>query len=171
MDVGAWIGDFSAYASSKGAITYAFEPTQDIYELLSETIKLNDGGGKIYPVKKALGNQNGEINISIETRSSGANSITMNRGDMGEKITIVKLDDFVKENNIDKVDFIKADIEGAERELLQGAVNVMKTFAPKLAICTYHLPDDPEVLAKIIMDANPNYKIVQLRHKLLAAVV
>jgi carbamoylphosphate synthase large subunit len=48
---------------------------------------------------------------------------------------------------------------------------VLKTFAPKLAICTYHFPDDPEVLEKIIKDANPDYTVVHLRHKLVAAVV
>jgi hypothetical protein len=72
---------------------------------------------------------------------------------------------------LERVDFIKADIEGAEREMLKGAAHVLKTFAPKLAICTYHLPDDPEVLEQIIKEANPNYKIVHLRHKLFATVV
>jgi hypothetical protein len=70
-----------------------------------------------------------------------------------------------------KVDFIKADIEGTERDMLKGATSVLKIFAPKLAICTYHLPDDPEVLKNIILKANPNYRIVQLNHKLFAMVI
>jgi hypothetical protein len=55
--------------------------------------------------------------------------------------------------------------------MLRGATQVLKRFAPKLAICTYHFPDDPEVLEKIILEANPKYKVVHLRHKLMAAVV
>jgi hypothetical protein len=55
--------------------------------------------------------------------------------------------------------------------MLRGATNVLKTFAPKLAICTYHLPDDPEVLEQIIKEANPKYKVVHIRKKLFAAVI
>lgn len=88
-----------------------------------------------------------------------------------EKISVTTIDKFVEENKLERVDFIKADIEGSERDMLRGATSVLKTFAPKLAICTYHLPDDPEVLEKIIREANPAYTVVQMRHRLFAAVI
>ncbi|MDR2691539.1 MAG: FkbM family methyltransferase, partial [Dysgonamonadaceae bacterium] len=88
-----------------------------------------------------------------------------------EKIAITTLDRFAEERKLTRVDFIKADIEGAERDMLRGAANVLKTFAPKLAICTYHLGDDPAVLEKIIKETNPDYTVVHLRHKLFAMVV
>jgi uncharacterized protein Usg len=47
---------------------------------------------------------------------------------------------------------------------------LLKTYAPKLAICTYHLPDDKEVLTKLILQANPNYKIEYRWKKLYAFV-
>jgi hypothetical protein len=43
--------------------------------------------------------------------------------------------------------------------MLKGAANTLKKFAPKLAICTYHLPDDPQVLESIIKEVNPDYKV------------
>jgi hypothetical protein len=51
IDAGAWIGDFSAYACSKGALCYAFEPVKETYRLLEKTKELNiklskfNGGG------------------------------------------------------------------------------------------------------------------------------
>ena len=175
IDAGAWIGDFSAYAASKGATVYAFEPGNENYLILCKTRDLNIGDDKgiIYPVHKGLGDSECEMNIFIDSENSGASSFIIegNVCEKSEKIQITTLDIFVEENNINSVDFIKVDIEGFERNLLKGAKNVLKTFAPKLAICTYHLPDDPEVLEKIILEANPNYKIVHLRHKLFAAVV
>jgi FkbM family methyltransferase len=171
IDAGAWIGDFSAYAASKAAIVYAFEPTKETFEWLQKTKALNNNiGGQIYPVPKGLGDREYEVTIHIDKNNSGANSITKETNPDGEKASITTLDKFVEENKLERVDFIKADIEGAERDMLRGASNVLKTFAPKLAICTYHLPDDPEVLEKIIKDANPDYTVVHLRHKLFAAV-
>ena len=46
-------------------------------------------------------------------------------------------------------DFIKVDIESTERLLLQGAKNVIKDFTFKIAICTYHLPDDSKVMRRV----------------------
>lgn len=165
IDAGAWIGDFSAYASVKGAQVFAFEPCSETYEYLKETQKLNQN---IEIIKKGLGDKQ-SISYLSKNFYSWENKIEQ-EGDIFERIEITSLDEFVAENNIKRIDFIKADIEGHERYMLIGAKNVLKNFGPKLAICTYHLPDDPEVLAKIILDANPNYKIVQKRKKLYAMV-
>ena len=169
IDAGAWIGDFSAYAASKGANCYAFEPTGKTFQWLCKTAQLNN---KICPVQKGLSCKTGEVYVSTDDQSGASNSIISETQSIAtEKISITTLDQFVEDNKLERVDFIKSDIEGAEREMLKGATYVLKTFAPKLAICTYHLPDDPVVLKRIILEANPDYKVVQLRHKLFAAVI
>ena len=83
-----------------------------------------------------------------------------------ETVNVTTIDQFVSSNNIEKVDFIKADIEGAERNMLLGATNTLKKFAPKISVCTYHLPDDKEVLEKIVKDANPDYHIIHKYKKM-----
>jgi FkbM family methyltransferase len=169
IDAGANIGMFSALASHLGGIVYAFEPVKEIREkYLEKTAQLNPN---INIVPLALSNKNGEVKIEVDLINIGCSSIVFDRKDsIKEIVKTTTLDDWVKQNNIPKVDFIKADIEGAERLMLEGAQWVLKTYAPKLAICTYHLPDDKEVLTKLILQANPDYKIEYAWKKLYAWV-
>lgn len=178
VDAGAWIGDFSAYAAVKGAICYAFEPTNETYAWLCETSRLNNH--KIIPVQYGLGDKIEEMQINICDKNSGSNSLASQNFDVQRKsvytdryetVKITTLDAFVESNNITRVDFIKSDIEGFERNLLKGAKQTLKKLAPKLAICTYHFPEDPQLLESLILEANPNYTIVHLRHKLFAMVL
>ncbi|MDR3128781.1 MAG: FkbM family methyltransferase [Tannerellaceae bacterium] len=172
IDAGAWIGDFSAYSAAKGAMSYAFEPLEQTFQALCKTAEFYTGS--IHPIQKGLGAKTQELIItsSKEMLDSGSSIVMKNEHHVKEeKIVVTTLDQFVAENNLSKIDFIKADIEGAERDMLRGASHVLKTFAPKLAICTYHLSDDPQVLEQIILDINPNYKVIHLRHKLFAAVI
>jgi hypothetical protein len=57
-----------------------------------------------------------------------------------------------------------------ERNLLRGAEQTIKKFKPKIAICTYHFPDDPEVLEKMIKNFIPEYNIIKSHQKLYAWV-
>jgi hypothetical protein len=55
IDAGSWIGDFSAYAASRDALAYAFEPASDIFKSLQETAELNNtsnGGGENFSSKE-----------------------------------------------------------------------------------------------------------------------
>ena len=171
IDAGSWIGDFAAYASVKGASVYAFEPAESTFAILSKTAELN---GNITPVMKGLSDENTSAMLYVNLDgNSGANSLKLNNTGSQEassSVETVRLDDFVKENGLSRVDFIKADIEGFERKMLAGAQETLARFAPKLALCTYHLPDDPEVLSRLILQANPRYNIVQRRMKLYASV-
>ncbi|MBR0257910.1 MAG: FkbM family methyltransferase [Synergistaceae bacterium] len=172
IDAGSWIGDFAAYASVKGATTYAFEPTDSTFAILQETAQLN---GNIIPVKKGLSDESANIPLFESTKGSTSFNSFMSKTEGQDfsasyKVETVRLDDFVRENNLPRIDFIKADIEGFERRMLAGAQETLARFAPKLALCTYHLPDDPQVMAELIMQANPKYHIVQKRKKLFASV-
>ena len=168
IDVGAWIGDFSAYAAKKGATVYAFEPIADNYKILSKTVKLNEP--KIIPIQKGLGSANLDLEISINENNTSGSCMYLRKCTKKEKIKITTLDEFAKQEKLNKINFIKADIEGEERHLLRGAKMVLREFAPKLAICTYHSPEDPKLLEKIILDINPNYHIVHTKQKLFAMV-
>ena len=170
IDAGSCCGSFSAYASVKGAeAVYAFEPVAENFAYLERTASLNKN---IHPVNKGLSDENTSRDIFIDPGHFSGSSFLeeLKPGIPGTQVETVRLDDFVRENNLPRVDFIKADIEGFERHMLAGAQETLARFAPKLALCTYHLPDDPEVMTGLIKKANPRYNIVQKRMKLFASV-
>lgn len=73
--------------------------------------------------------------------------------------TTLSIDDFVAQNNIKQVDFIKMDIEGAEPFALQGAINTIKKHKPKLAIAIYHSMEDFVNIPKWILDLDCGYEL------------
>lgn len=169
LDCGANFGTFSAYAASKGCHCYAFEPTPDLQPILREYAGIYPG--RITPIEGALYNQDGVSVLHLSSYGSGANSLLERvHSEKDIMVTTMTVDSFVKERHLASVDFIKADIEGAERLMLEGAKNTLETFAPKLSLCTYHLPDDKEILTELILKANPNYKISYRWEKLYAYV-
>lgn len=58
----------------------------------------------------------------------------------------IKLDSLVNEH----IDFIKADIEGAEVDMLIGAERILKDKEVKISICTYHKKDDERYVRWIL---------------------
>jgi FkbM family methyltransferase len=178
IDAGSHIGLFALCAAKyKKCNVYAFEPNPDIIPLLKENIEENNLGKEISIIPFGLSDAACDVEFNISLQNVRASTIVEDKKDKKLKwekdttsVHCVSLDDWAKENKITKIDFIKADIEGAERLLLQGAENVLKTMQPKLSICTYHLPDDPQVLEEIILNANLNYIVEQGDKKLYAYV-
>lgn len=65
----------------------------------------------------------------------------------------VSLDDFFQEKAID---FVKADIEGAEILLLKGGVESLKNKIQKVLLCTYHHPGDADMIAQELQNLGMN---------------
>jgi len=78
--------------------------------------------------------------------------------DTGKPKLAVTIDDVVRELNIQRVDFVKTAIEGAERHALKGAARVLSAHAPRLVVSSFHLPDDPAVLKETVL-AHQSYHV------------
>lgn len=170
IDAGANLGVFSVLAAAKKAKkVYAFEPLELVCEILRQNISINGYLDKIIIEPLGLSNQTSMVPLYSDNGIDTA-SLVFRRDSNISMISCTTLDDWVEEHDIQQIDFIKADIEGAERELLKGAQETLRRFKPRLAICTYHLPDDPQVLKELIKQAVPEYKIIQKRKKLFAWV-
>ena len=129
FDIGAWKGDtayfFSKKCSNKARI-YAFEPDDyafQILEKIKEKYKLNNVITK---------------NILLSNAEKEIDFISMIENTPTIKKNAITIDKFVEENNIEKIDYIKMDVEGAERNILEGAIKTIKKFKPSLAIAIYH---------------------------------
>jgi FkbM family methyltransferase len=170
LDCGANMGLFSTVALNEGCKVYGFEPAPHTRDYLIKIKNIYPENFSIEPY--ALSDEDGETEFYVGADINGENSITNLSGSCKDKISVKMktIDNFVNESGLARVDFIKADIEGAERYMLLGGGKTLKKYAPKLAICTYHLKDDPKVLENIIKNANPNYKIIHKYKKLYAYV-
>ena len=172
LDIGANFGLFTALAATKnpnGQI-YAFEPVSETRDVLKKVQELYNNV-TIVPFGIADKEEKYNVDISDYDNNPGAVSI-MNpcMTNKSEELHVISLDEYVKRENIEKIDYIKADIEGAERLLLLGAKNVLKKMAPRLVICTYHYNEDPQLLSFLIKNANENYIIEYAYGKLYAEV-
>ncbi|HEX5655216.1 MAG TPA: FkbM family methyltransferase [Chitinophagaceae bacterium] len=145
VDVGAHIGLMSVIFAHKTGVkgkVYAFEPTPSSFELLQKTIALNHSNSIIRPENAALGEQSGETSFFIsEHRADNSNSLVdNNRQDRLEQRIRVKLysiDDYVNQEKIEKIDFIKIDAEGAELSVLRGALKTLQRFQPNMILALH----------------------------------
>jgi len=123
------------------------------FEVLLENVRLNRVEDKIIPVKALLSDKDGVSKIKMT--GSGSSSALANDG---TEVGSITLDSFVFKNNIEHIDFIKLDAEGAELDVLKGAKETIEKFKPKLAISVYHKGDDivaiSLLLHELLKDAN-----------------
>lgn len=172
FDIGANFGLFSSVAASKAPLgkVYAFEPIPETQKILQKTASFYNN---VEVIPLAITNHSGNVNISIEqyeNNQGSASIMNVQPTAATQQVSCMSLDEFVSKNNITKVDFIKADIEGAERLLLSGSKRILAEMQPKLVICTYHYPEDPKLLEYLILSANPKYVIDKIYGKLYAFV-
>lgn len=73
-------------------------------------------------------------------------------------VETISIDDYATQCGLERVDFIKMDIEGAEDAAISGATKTIRRFRPKLAISAYHKRDDMIILPRRILDILPEYR-------------
>ena len=157
IDAGASIGDTSQRLADlfPTATIHAIEPYPPFHESLDQVVKKNN---RIRLSKLALSDQNGSAFLQIN-KSEGTNSLLEANddgkkvyGDLLSPVTEVKvktrtLDDFIKDNRIERIDFLKLDLQGSELPALRGATKAMKTGSIRCILCEImfepHYTDQP----------------------------
>lgn len=152
IDGGGFIGDtvkqFNDYLDSQCEI-HSFEPSYNNYAQMERLIG-SEKWNNVIPVKAGIGEKNEILYMNpVKDSVDPGNSISLT----GEVETqVVSLDEYVKENNLETVDFIKMDIEGFELYALKGASETIRKFKPKLQICLYHKNEDMVVIPALLRD-------------------
>lgn len=124
LDIGANVGLFSILMARNNSTIkiHAFEPIPLNACLFEASLHLNN----IESVKLnrcCVGDSSGEVEFSLAIDS--AYSSLHDTGRLPElrkiKTTITALDDYIERNELERIDIIKIDVEGAEMLVLEGA--------------------------------------------------
>ena len=142
IDIGAHIGYYSLIASKKAVDghVYSFEPFSVSYNLLKKNIELNHIQN-VFPFQLAVTNKKEEKILFIsDPENSGMTGFNQSENFTGETemANTISLDQWVKDQKLKKLDFIKIDIEGSEFNSLQGMKSVLLEFKPVLFIEVFH---------------------------------
>lgn len=137
LDVGANIGALSlAFADiANQGVVYSIEVGSSNYEYLMENVKQN-GFNNIQPINIAVSDYNGTATFNYVEQVAGCSFISTTGVEAGkqETVKVTTIDDLIEELGIERLDFIKMDVEGGERKALIGAVNSIQKFRPSLII-------------------------------------
>ena len=160
IDAGGCWGDtsliFSSIAGNEGKI-FTFEFFDDNLNILKENFSHNkELADNIILTEQPVYNKSNKI-LYLNHACADITTLTENKNNLQQYKTIC-IDDFVEGKKIKKTDFIKMDIEGCELKALQGAVNTLKKYKPKLAIAAYHKYEDYYEIPKFLNELNLGYK-------------
>jgi FkbM family methyltransferase len=148
IDVGAHLGTFTRIALRHGArLVVAVEPDPVNAACFERTFAPEIAAGRVRLVQAAAWHTPGLLTFEV-----GGASQTGRVADSQHARGVAD------ELKLDRVDFIKMDIEGAERHALAGARRILAMHKPRLAICIYHAPDDPDVVPRVVRTANAAYE-------------
>ncbi len=160
IDAGGYVGDtLEQFLFTKFGLFskyYVFEPDKGNYNaLLCRINRLNTEWNlelsRIIPVFAGVGSISKDISF-LNTSSAQSTFTNETSGDI---VKVFSIDDYFMEQAITT---IKADIEGFEYDMLQGAIQVINRDKPKLAISIYHNAFDLIKIMDFLIHLNLDYK-------------
>lgn len=138
VDVGANVGTFSIQLARAvdGLAVLAVEPVPQVHEALQANIRKNGLEASVQTSQVALSDRRG---AAIVTSDLAACNYVL-PGEHGrpppraEEVPETTLDALVQERRLERVDFVKCDVEGMELRVLRGAEGVLERFSPELLL-------------------------------------
>ncbi len=143
FDVGANVGIMSLHFAKKvqNGKVYAFEPTHFAWKKLKRNLSLNQHFSKVIQLIQTFVSSEEKKQSEIKAFSSwkinkevGSEQHPVHGGKAmsTEGVPTTTIDEFVKEQQIDRLDFIKIDTDGHEFDVLLGARKAIERFKPQI---------------------------------------
>lgn len=147
FDIGAHIGLFSTIAAqltgTNGKVL-SFEPSNETFKLLLETIRINGNSKNIFPRQAAVGDRSGKVTFFVSPiRGDNSNSLVSYKNDrelIPVETDLVCVDDIVSSDRTLRPVFMKIDVEGAELDALRGASETIRTIRPHIILAVHPEP-------------------------------
>jgi FkbM family methyltransferase len=159
VDVGAHVGTFGDDALRRGAARVIMvEPDPVNVECIRRNFPREIAEGKVIVVPEGAWDKVATLPFSIGVANSGTGSLVYSeQGGSVVDVPVRPLDDILERIGIREVQFIKMDIQGAERAALRGAGRTLARSKPRIQLDMDHRPDDPVVLPQVIRTENAAY--------------
>ena len=147
VDIGAHIGIFSIFAAqfAKNGQVYGFEPIRENFELFERNVGMN-AARNILPINKAISNMKGVGEMFLSRDNTGGHSF--HRCWSAKKsvnVQMTTLEDFIDDNRISHVDFLKMDCEGEEYRILNDCPDRVLGMIRKISMESHNIDDDRNV--------------------------
>ena len=139
FDVGANVGDYSLLLRGllPTVTVYAFEPSKSVYRLLANTITEAHADGQIKPYNFGFSDSERTVEFYSYTVEGNDASVLSSidqrlptqvldvQTQGSEEIQVRTIDGFCQAEGIDRIDFLKLDVEGHELAVLRGATRML----------------------------------------------
>ncbi|MDW8325914.1 MAG: FkbM family methyltransferase [Anaerolineales bacterium] len=135
VDVGAHIGQYALLAAERGMEVHAFEPDHVSFAQMRRNMELNRLSATLNCM--AVADYEGEATLypvgGAENRNNSLRPIVPDSTREVIAVPVIKLDAYFK-HTPSRIGIIKADVEGAELNVLSGACDVLARHRPTLIL-------------------------------------
>ncbi|MES9942655.1 MAG: FkbM family methyltransferase [Candidatus Thiodiazotropha sp. 6PLUC2] len=155
IDGGACLGDSAAVFSNavgENGKVFAFDPVKEHLDILEYNINQ-------FPLKNVIAMPYGLSSESVDAEPISLNGYAPGFNPDNSIVPLRTIDALAENGEIEKINFIKLDVEGYEMDVLLGASLSIEKFKPKLAISLYHKPNDIFELITYIHNTYPFYNL------------
>jgi FkbM family methyltransferase len=162
LDCGANVGVFTRVALDRGARTVvAIEPAPENLESLRRNFKEEIAAGRVIVYPKGVWDKEDMLTLRRDPGNTAADSFVMlkDKNTASVQVPLTTIDKLVVELKLERVNYIKMDIEGAETNALTGGRATIAKYHPRMSLASYHIPTDAQRIPEMVRQAWPEVRM------------